>query len=167
MRFRSAGIAPEAIERVYREHLQSFLKVAAGIAGEQAALDVVHGGFVRALRYGGSFRGGSSLEGWIWRIIVNEARDSRRRQKRQPDINESEWPQFAEAESRAGTTIQAAVLRLPLRQREVVFLRYFADLDYRSIAEILGIEPGTVGACLHAAHDSIRDTLAEEIRCSS
>jgi RNA polymerase sigma factor (sigma-70 family) len=41
---------------------------------------------------------------------------------------------------------------LPERQRTVVFLRYFADLGYRTIAETLDVEVGTVSATLHAAH---------------
>jgi hypothetical protein len=43
------------------------------------------------------------------------------------------------------------IASLPERQREIVFLRYFADLDYRAIGGALGIEQGTVGAALNAA----------------
>ena len=43
----------------------------------------------------------------------------------------------------------------------VVFLRYFADLDYRSIARALDIEVGTVSATLHAAHATLRRSLME------
>src|SRR5206468_6238374 len=38
------------------------------------------------------------------------------------------------------------------RQRLVLFLRYYADLDYAAIADTLGIGPGTVGASLNHAH---------------
>jgi RNA polymerase sigma factor (sigma-70 family) len=50
---------------------------------------------------------------------------------------------------------------LPERQRLVVFLRYFADLEYREIATALGIETGTVSATLHAAHANLRRALEE------
>jgi len=50
---------------------------------------------------------------------------------------------------------------LPARQREAIFLRYFADLDYGTIAEALGIEIGTVSATLGAAHRSLRKKLQE------
>jgi len=166
MRIRAKGVTSEAIERVYREHLHSFLKVAAGVAGEQAAADIVHASFVRALRYGRSFHGGS-LEAWLWRIVVNEARNSYGLQTRGASSDEIEQRFDVAHESSGELAIQAAVLRLPLRQREVVFLRYFADLDYQSIAQVLGIRPGTVAASLHAAHDSIRKTLIEETRCAN
>jgi DNA-directed RNA polymerase specialized sigma24 family protein len=50
---------------------------------------------------------------------------------------------------------------LPERQRLVVFLRYYADLDYREIAEALDVKVGTVSATLHAAHGSLRSALSE------
>ena len=50
---------------------------------------------------------------------------------------------------------------LPERQRLVVFLRYFADLDYREIAEALDVKVGTVSATLHAAHAALRSALSE------
>jgi RNA polymerase sigma factor (sigma-70 family) len=48
------------------------------------------------------------------------------------------------------------VRNLPERQRVAVFLRYWADLDYRAIAEVLEVEVGTVSATLSAAHQSLR-----------
>ncbi len=55
------------------------------------------------------------------------------------------------------------IARLPERQRLAVFLRYYADLDYRSIGAALEIEPGTVSATLSAAHSALRRQL-EEVR---
>ena len=55
------------------------------------------------------------------------------------------------------------VAALPERQRHAIFLRYYADLDYRTIASILGIEVGTVSATLAAAHRSIRIALEEVV----
>jgi RNA polymerase sigma factor (sigma-70 family) len=57
--------------------------------------------------------------------------------------------------------IRAWIAVLPDRQREAIFLRYFADLDYGTIAEALGIEIGTVSATLGAAHRTLRKRLQE------
>ena len=51
------------------------------------------------------------------------------------------------------------VAALPERQREALFLRYYADLEYRVIADLLGIEVGTVSATLSAAHQTLRKRL--------
>jgi RNA polymerase sigma factor (sigma-70 family) len=45
------------------------------------------------------------------------------------------------------------------RQRLVVFLRYYADLDYATIAEALSISSGTVGATLTTARAALGDAL--------
>jgi RNA polymerase sigma-70 factor, ECF subfamily len=57
--------------------------------------------------------------------------------------------------------VRAWVAALPERQREAVFLRYYADLDYRTVANVLRIEVGTVSATLSAAHQTLRSRLEE------
>lgn len=57
--------------------------------------------------------------------------------------------------------LASVVVGLPERQRLIVFLRYYADLDYRAIATVLGIEVGTIGPALGAAHRSLRKALQE------
>ena len=56
-------------------------------------------------------------------------------------------------------SLSPLVAALPERQRLTVFLRYYADLDYRSIAEVLGVTVGTVSAALAAAHAALRTPL--------
>ena len=51
------------------------------------------------------------------------------------------------------------VTELPERQRLVLFLRYYADLDYRATASVVGISVGTVGSTLNAAHAALRLAL--------
>ena len=55
--------------------------------------------------------------------------------------------------------IMAALLRLPARQRQVVALRLFLDLDTGRAAEVLGIAPSTVKAHLARALSALRDDL--------
>jgi len=52
------------------------------------------------------------------------------------------------------------VAALPERQRLMVFLRYYADLDYRAIATALGVKTGTVSATLNAAHAALRLSIS-------
>ncbi len=54
----------------------------------------------------------------------------------------------------------AALLRLPVRQRQVVALRIFLDLDTNRVADILGIAPGTVTAHLARAMAALRGEFA-------
>jgi RNA polymerase sigma factor (sigma-70 family) len=52
------------------------------------------------------------------------------------------------------------VSALPERQRLVLFLRYYGDLDYAAIGHALEISPGTVGATLHTARSALQQLLA-------
>ena len=65
-----------------------------------------------------------------------------------------------------GDAVETRVVRtwiasLPERQRLVVYLRYYADLDYQTIAAVLQVEIGTVSATLSAAHRSLREEIQE------
>ena len=62
------------------------------------------------------------------------------------------------------TAVRAWVAALPERQRLAVFLRYFADLDYQSIAVALEVEVGTVSAMLATAHAALRRSYQEAVR---
>jgi RNA polymerase sigma factor (sigma-70 family) len=150
----------EQIETVYRSRYPAFVRVATAIVGDaDQARDAVHDGFVRAVRHRRRFRG-ESLEGWIWRIVVNAAR-RRRADERRAHI---EAPSAQPGLSSENGDLRALVAALPERQRIALFLRYYADLDYRSIADALGVKPGTVAAHLHAAHETLRGQLQEEER---
>ena len=154
---RGAGL--DEIEHVYRRRLRDLLRMTQAIVGDaDLARDCVHEAFVHAVRDRGTFRGTGSLDGWIWRIALNEARDQLLLRPSLP----LEVAEAATAESPSSfdrSRVRGAVALLPDRERSVLFLRYFGDLDYESIGRILGIRPGTVAAALHAARASLRDRL--------
>jgi RNA polymerase sigma factor (sigma-70 family) len=162
---RAAGKAAsvEAIGTLYQHRFHAFLRVAEAIVGDpELARDVVQDAFARAIRSRFDYRGEGTLDGWVWRTVVNAARTARR--DRLPEhlpLHDVE----GEAERPSGRPldahVRALVAGLPERQRLVLFLRYYADLDYRSIAEALAIDPGTVGATLSQGHAEIRRALSE------
>ena len=124
----------------------------------EAALDVVQEGFALALRRRSSFRGEGTLEAWLWRIVLNVARDHRRAERGE------EPARVFECDARAGETpddLRAALLALSERQRLALFLRYYADLSYAQIAEVLGVRPGTIAATPNAAHAALRRDLED------
>jgi RNA polymerase sigma-70 factor (ECF subfamily) len=148
------------IESLYRADFGRFERVARAIAVDRdAALDAVQEGFADALRHAGQWAGRGSLEGWVWRCVVNRARKTRRRRPViEPQANDG-LTGGAQADSDLGARLAA----LSERQRLVVFLRYFADLEYKEIAAVLEIETGTVAATLHAAHANLRTGYEEAL----
>jgi RNA polymerase sigma-70 factor (ECF subfamily) len=143
----------DQLEALYRARLPEFRRVAAAIAGDrELGRDVVQEAFAIAVRKRRSFRGSGTLEAWVWRIVVNAARDARRRKTPAAETHN------------APSNGHGPVLPLDLlteRQREIVFLHYYADLDYAAIAAALAISPGTVGATLNAARRTLRSALEE------
>jgi RNA polymerase sigma-70 factor (sigma-E family) len=60
-----------------------------------------------------------------------------------------------------------AVAELPQRQRQVVALRIFLDLDTKQTAQVLDLSPGTVTAHLHRAMTSLRATISSDLGACS
>ena len=156
----TGGVAPtDEFERLYRAGFHRYLRVAEAIAGSpESGRDAVQEGFARALRYLGDFRGEARLSTWVWTCVVNAAKAARPRSELQPH---EEAMDTAAAEERPSPFLRDLIASLPERQRLALFLRYYADMDYRSIADVLCIEVGTVGATLSKAHASLRRQLKE------
>jgi RNA polymerase sigma-70 factor, ECF subfamily len=154
------GVSLAQLESLYRDRYDHFARVAAAVAGDgETGRDAVQNAFATAVRKRRSFRGTGPLEAWLWRIVVNEAR--RLARDRTPAPVEPAHDPAANGRVPDELGLRAWVANLPPRQRAVLFLRYYADLDYRSIAGALGVEVGTVSATLSAAHATLRNALRE------
>lgn len=150
------------LEELYRARLGAFVRVAAGITGDrESARDAVHDAFAASLKSLPSLRSEAALETWVWTAVVNRARNQRRGRRRRlrnedpvaaPDTEGAAVPQ-------PDPQIRAMVAALPERQRLMLFLRYFADLDYAAIAAVSGVSIGTVSATLSAAHTALRTAI--------
>lgn len=160
------GATLDALESLYRADLPRYVRAAAAIVGDDAAgRDVVQEAFAQAVKKRASFRSEAPLEAWVWRIVINQALALRRRRGSQLEWeSESERTPPASYAPEQDATVRAWVALLPERQRLAVFLRYFADLDYRSIAAALEVEVGTVSATLASAHSALRRTYEEAVR---
>ena len=156
----------EELEVLYRAELPRFVRAAAAIVGDEAAgRDAVQEAFVRAVRKRTSFRFESPLEAWVWRIVINEALAQRRRRASEFErASESAITPSTNHVPEHDSAVRAWVAALPERQRLAVFLRYFADLDYQSIAIALEVEVGTVSATLATAHAALRRSYQEAVR---
>jgi RNA polymerase sigma factor (sigma-70 family) len=150
------------LETVYRLHYRRFLRIATAIVGDEASgHDAVQDGFAQALREQESYRGEGPLEAWVWRMVVNSALAAHR-----CGAARREAPEAVEAARTNGHALDESAVRvwvaaLPQRQRLAIYLRYYADLDYRAIALVLGVEVGTVSATLSSAHRALRRSLEE------
>jgi RNA polymerase sigma-70 factor (ECF subfamily) len=156
------------IERIYRERYVALCRVAATVTGiAETAREAVQEGFALAFAHRAEFRGEGSLEGWVSRIVLRAALDTRRRAAPTPAVlDEADegmllWtPELPHPDR--DPALAAAVGDLPPRQRQIVFLRYFADLTHAQVSEMLGISPNTVSAALHQARTALARQLEQE-----
>ncbi len=126
----------------------------------ESARDAVQEGFARAIRSRQTFLGTGSIEAWLARCVLNAARDGYRPAELGGEMAKVE-ESFPFSSNGTSAVVREAIMALPRRQREAVFLRYYLDLDYRSIAATLEMERGTVSATLHAARTALAEALEE------
>ena len=140
------------------------------------ALDVSQEVFLRVFRTLPSFRGQSALRTWIFRIVVNQARNrqrwwNRRRRGSQVSLDDhislcgdmasqgEVLPDRQLASKETATLIWQALERLPFDQKTAIVLREVDGLRYDEIAFSLGIAVGTVKSRLTRARQALRAEL--------
>jgi len=124
------------------------------------ARDLVDEAFARAWASWRKVRRHPAPRAWVVRTALNAGVSAWRRRPREvPLTGDAGFPAASEADGLVDRDIMAALLRLPERQRQVVALRLFLDLDTAATAEVLGIAPGTVTAHLARAIATLRAEL--------
>ena len=132
------------------------------------ANDLLQNTFMKAWINIESFRGESKLSTWLYRIAINECITFLNRQKmrNQVSISNDEMPLLNILESdeyfegdEAQLKLQKAIVTLPEKQRLVFNMRYFDDMKYEEMSEILGTSVGALKASYHHAVKKIEDYL--------
>ena len=152
------------IAALYASDFARFVRVAAAITGDgESARDVVQDAFANLVRHRAEHRVDASLGGWAWRAVVNGANSERRARaySARATARLASLRQPEAGDDAQDTALRTLLRSLPERQRLIVFLRYYADLDYTTIATALALSAGTVGATLNAARATLRTTLRE------
>ena len=158
---RARGGDVDAFVALIGRHDRELRALAYRILGDRHAMDdALQEAYTRAFRALPSFRGGSALRTWLYRIVHNACVDELRRSRRESVAVE----QVAAAESVEGAAIArvdlaTALARLPVDLRAIVLLVDAGGLDYAEAAEVLGISVGTVGSRLNRARAALRATL--------
>src|SRR5215475_2373556 len=150
----------------YRRSRDECLRTVLVSVGDQdTAQDLVAEAFARAWASWRTVSRHPAPAAWVVRTALNANISRWRRRRREvavPDLGTvADLPTaHGAADSPVDPRIMAALLRLPARQRQVVALRLFLDLDTCRTAEVLGVAPSTVKAHLARALASLRDDLA-------
>jgi RNA polymerase sigma-70 factor (sigma-E family) len=138
--------------------------VLASVGDLDTAQDLVAEAFARAWASWRKVSRHPAPRAWVVRTALNASVSSWRRRRRELPLLAEQGPEDPVSADGAmvDRTIMAALRGLPVRQREVIALRIFLDLDTAGTAEVLGIAPGTVKAHLARAIDTLRHELILE-----
>ncbi len=177
---RCAAGEEAACAELVEAHQRMVFHLALHLLGDQEeALDLSQEVFLSVFRTIGRFRGQSALRTWIYRIVINQARNRQRwwrRRHRADQVSLDEHlaqygdfpaPSGAGApdrqldRKRLAARIWTALNRLPFDQRTAVVLREIDGLSYEEIAFSLGVAVGTVKSRLTRAREALRGQLRQ------
>ncbi|MBO8454276.1 MAG: RNA polymerase sigma factor [Bacteroidetes bacterium] len=148
-------------ERLYW-HIRSFS------CSHEDTDDILQDTFVKIWNALPSFRGEARLFTWVWRIatnqVLNHIRDVRLRNFFSPASEVRPYLETLESDpyfngDDAQKRLLAAIDKLPPKQRMVFVMRYFEELEYKDISEIMHTTVGSLKASYHHAYMKIRKEI--------
>lgn len=172
---------PEAFAVLVRRHSSKMLTVACRLLGDyDEACDVTQEAFLAAYRSLGSFRADAAFSTWLYRIVVNCAKNRLKkirilsgRESGPPDeaegggcaglacsaFSDAKDPERALEEREINAQVEKCLAALEEDQREVLVLRDVRGFSYGEIREVLKIPEGTVKSRLARARLAMKDCL--------
>jgi RNA polymerase sigma-70 factor (ECF subfamily) len=176
---RCAARDEDACAELVAEHQRMVYQLSLNLLNDHnEALDLSQEVFLRVFRTVHSFRGHSSLRTWIYRIVVNQARNRQRwwrRRHRQQQVSldqhiqeHGDLPERVDSgpdrlvgQKQLAERIRVALDRLPFDQKTAIVLREIDGLSYDEIGFSLGIAVGTVKSRLARAREGLRAQLRD------
>lgn len=142
-----------------------YWKIRSIVLTHEDADDVLQNTFLKAWKSLPTFQGKAKLSTWLYRIAINESLDFLRRQKAatlsSADADLSVANRLMADDyfdgDKSQAVLQEAIATLPDVQRTVFTLRYYDEMKYSEMSEILGTSEGSLKASYHIAVQKITD----------
>ena len=163
----------EAFARVVKEYSeQLYWQIRRLVLTHEDANDILQNTFIKAWTNIEYFRGDAKMSTWLYRIALNECLTflNKQRASQQLSIDEAETEMINQLESDTyfdGDETQKvflqAVKQLPNKQQMIFNLKYFKEMKYEEISEILGTSIGALKASYHHAVKKIESFLEKHL----
>jgi RNA polymerase sigma-70 factor (ECF subfamily) len=160
----------ECVVAQYSEQL--YWQIRRMVFSHEDANDLLQNTFIKAWMNIDYFRGDAKLSTWLYRIALNECLTFLNKQRAAStlslDAEEATAIQQLESDSyfsgdEALLSLQKALLTLPEKQRIVFNLKYYQEMKYEEMSEILGTSVGALKASYHHAVKKIEKFLESEL----
>lgn len=157
------------IVRKYSERLYWHIRELCG--SHDDADDLLQTTFIKVWNALPTFRNDCKLYTWIWRIATNETLTFLRRKKIIFFLSLQNYSTYLQEKmedepyfdgDKLQLLLNKAIIALPPRQRAVFSLRYFQEMKYEEISEIMGISVGALKTSYHHAYNKIKTILQDE-----
>ena len=154
----------ERIVKAYSEQL--YWQIRRMVVSHDDANDLLQNTFIKAWTNLDYFRGDAKLSTWLYRIAFNECLNflNKQRAENQLSIDDADAALINKLESgpyfngdETQRLFQKAILQLPEKQRIIFNLKYFQEMKYEDMSEILGTSVGALKASYHHAVKKIED----------
>lgn len=158
------------IVRKYKERLYWHIRNMVNV--HEDADDLLQNTFVKVWNSLDTFREDSKLYTWLYRIATNETISFLRRERLRNVLsftgNDRYLDSFFASDpffngDKIQTAVRKAIAKLPPKQRTVFTMRYFDELKYEEMSEILGTSEGALKASYHHAFYKVQEWVKEEL----
>ena len=163
---KTASAAFDTLMRTYGESV--YWQIRKLVVRHEDADDILQNVFLKAWNNLPNFRGDAKLSTWLFKIAVNESINYLNKEKQRLQLGEESDDTFllesVEADpffdgEQLHLDLQKAIARLPEKQKLVFNMRYFDDMKYEDISDILGTSVGALKASYHHAVKKISEYL--------
>ncbi len=176
-----------AFDQIVERFQDLVFNLSARLLGPDEAHDLSQEVFLQVYKKLGSFRRQASLRTWIYRVVLNRAKNRqrswRRREREMTAVNVEDAERDGAMElstvvgigiaplpdrllerKELGEILQEAIATLPFEQRTIVLLKEIEGLSYEEISRTLNVAIGTVKSRLARARKALRERLDPELR---
>jgi len=161
----------QLLVKTYQERLYWHIRKI--VMNHDDADDILQNVYIKVWRNVDGFREDSSIFTWLFRIATNESLTHLQKQRRHSVISMNEiTDSLAESletdvyfeGSEIEKKLQLAIIQLPDKQRIVFNMKYFDEMKYEEMSEILNTSVGALKASFHFAVKKIEDFLKEDLK---
>lgn len=154
----TARRAFDMLVKAYGEGL--YWQIRKMVVSHDDANDLLQNSLVKAWKNIHNFRGDAKLSTWLYKIAVNESINFLNKERQRLGLTDAEGDDFLLANIEADESVdgdalqlelQKAILALPEKQRLVFNMRYYDEMKYEEMSEILGTSVGALKASYHHA----------------
>lgn len=156
---KTAKQAFDTLMRTYGESV--YWQIRKMVASHEDANDLLQNCFLKAWNNLHNFRGDAKLSTWLYKIAVNETINFLNKERQRNNVSGDEDDEsflLRNLESdeyfdgdELQLTLQKAIMNLPEKQRLVFNMRYYDEMKYEEMSEILGTSVGALKASYHHA----------------